>query len=39
MKNTKDFSITKIRDISKNERNKKDLTNFQYNYGEIVQLY
>jgi hypothetical protein len=35
---TRNFSISKIREISRNERSKKDLTNYQFNYGEIVPL-
>lgn len=35
---TKDFSLSKVRELSKNYRSKKDLINYQYSYGEIVLI-
>lgn len=35
---THHLSLNKIREISKCERNRKDLTHYQFNYGEIVPL-
>ncbi len=33
---TDNFPISKVREISKNERSQKELNTHQYNYGEIV---